>query len=102
MLGVRVQGDSVQIVPCIPHEWPSYSVRYCRGAATYVIRVENPLRISSGVVDIELDGARVAGDRFAVPDDSREHRVDVTIRERAIGEPVASDESDVTVAAARR
>jgi len=102
LLGIRVQGDSVQIVPCIPHEWSGYTVRYRRGAATYVIRVENPPRISSGTVDIDVDGARVPGDRFAVPDDGREHRVDVTIREPAIGEADVRDESGLTVATARR
>ena len=69
MLGVRVQGDHVRVAPCIPHEWSGYTVRYRRGGATYVIRVENPLRISSGAVDIDVDGTRVAGDRFAAPDD---------------------------------
>jgi cyclic beta-1,2-glucan synthetase len=81
VLGVRVAGDSVQIVPCIPRDWSGYTVRYRRGSASYVIRVDNPSRIAHGAVDIDVDGVRVAGDRFSVRDDGREHRVDVRIRE---------------------
>ena len=102
MLGVRVQGDHVRVAPCIPHEWSGYTVRYRRGGATYVIRVENPLRISSGAVDIDVDGTRVAGDRFAAPDDGAEHRVDVRIRDAALADTTAAtDAADVRVAAAR-
>ena len=102
MLGVRVQGDHVRVAPCIPHEWSGYTVRYRRGGTTYVIRVENPLRISSGAVDIDVDGTRVAGDRFAAPDDGAEHRVDVRIRDAALADTTAAaDAADVRVAAAR-
>jgi cyclic beta-1,2-glucan synthetase len=102
VLGIRVLGDRVRIAPCIPHEWSGYTVRYRRGGATYVIRVENPLRISSGTVDVDVDGARVPGDRFAVSDDGREHRVDVTLRERATDEAAVRDDPGPTIAAARR
>ena len=78
------------------------TVRYRRGGTTYVIRVENPLRISSGAVDIDVDGTRVAGDRFAAPDDGAEHRVDVRIRDAALADTTAAaDAADVRVAAAR-
>jgi cyclic beta-1,2-glucan synthetase len=101
MLGIRVQGESVQVAPCIPHEWSGYTVRYRRGTATYVIRVENPSRISSGDVDIDVDGTRVDGDRFPVQDDGCEHRVDVTLREPVAGEVAMSPDSVIAVAAAR-
>ena len=80
VLGVRVQGTEVEIAPCIPRDWAGYTVRYRRGGATYVIRVDNPSRLSTGDVDIEIDGKAVAGARFAVTDDGREHRVDVRMR----------------------
>jgi cyclic beta-1,2-glucan synthetase len=103
MLGVRVQGDSVRVAPCIPHEWPGYTVRYRRGGATYVIRVENPSRISAGEVDIDVDGARMAGDRFPVPDDGREHRVDVRMRvAQPADENAAPVQREARVASDRR
>ena len=48
--------DACEVAPCIPHDWAGYTVRYRRGGATYVIRVDNPLRISTGDVDISVDG----------------------------------------------
>ena len=80
VLGVRVQRAQVEIAPCIPRDWAGYTVRYRRGGATYVIRVENPSHLSTGSVDIEIDGKAIAGPRFPVIDDGREHRVDVRLR----------------------
>ncbi|HET8832572.1 MAG TPA: glucoamylase family protein [Casimicrobiaceae bacterium] len=102
MLGIRVKGNEVQVAPCIPHEWPGYTVRYRRGSATYVIRVDNPSRISTGAVDIDVDGTRVEGDRFAVRDDGIEHRVDVRLREAAYAEATTPNVgSNVRFAAGR-
>ena len=91
VLGIRVQGSHVRVAPCIPRDWAGYTVRYRRGGTTYVIRVENPARISAGAVDIDVDGKRIAGDRFPATDDGCEHRVDVRLREpdAAIDKPVA-------------
>jgi cyclic beta-1,2-glucan synthetase len=104
MLGVRVQGTTVQVTPCIPRDWPGYTVRYRRGAATYVIRVDNPSRISTGTVDIDVDGRRVGGDRFPVVDDGREHRVDVRLREADAPDaaPAAAPAREAQVVGIRR
>jgi cyclic beta-1,2-glucan synthetase len=104
MLGVRVQGTTVQVTPCIPRDWPGYTVRYRRGAATYVIRVDNPSRISTGTVDIDVDGRRVGGERFPVVDDGREHRVDVRLREADAPDaaPAAAPAREAQVVGIRR
>ena len=103
ILGVRVRGDSVELAPCIPHEWPGYTVRYRRGGATYVIRVENPSRLSQGEVDVSVDGDAVRGNRFDVVDDGREHRVDVVLREPgAVNEDTALDRREAQAAGGRR
>jgi cyclic beta-1,2-glucan synthetase len=103
LLGIRVQGTSVQIEPCIPHDWPGYTVRYRRGNALYVIRVQNPLRISTGDVAIELDGRAIAGNRFTVTDDAGEHRVDVQLLEPGSARSDARvDEREADVSATRR
>ncbi len=80
ILGIRVHAASVEIAPCIPHDWAAYTVRYRRGGATYIIRIDNPDRISTGEVAISVDGNRIAGNRFDAIDDGREHRIDVVLR----------------------
>ena len=103
ILGVRVRGDHVEIAPCIPHEWPGYTVRYRRGSAIYVIRVENPSRLSQGEALVNVDGDAVRGNRFRVVDDGREHRVDVVLREAgAADEEAGVEQREAQVAGARR
>ncbi len=102
ILGVRVRGASVVVEPCIPHDWPGYTVRYRRGGATYVIRVENPARLASGDVAIVVDDNPIAGNRFPVPDDGREHRVHVVLREWGTAPAAPVDKREAQVADARR
>ncbi len=56
ILGVRPEYDGLTIDPCIPPEWPGFSVKRVFRGHTYQIRVENPDRVSRGVVSLELDG----------------------------------------------
>jgi cyclic beta-1,2-glucan synthetase len=102
ILGIRVRATSVEVAPCIPRDWPSYTVRYRRGGATYVIRVDNPDRISTGEARISVDGERVAGNRFEAPDDGREHRVDVVLREPGTAADETGREPEARVAGLRR
>ncbi len=73
MLGLRViadeSGRSLAFEPCIPKRWPSYSMTYRHGSATYRIRVENPRGVNGGVARMTLDGAPVEG--ASVPVDRR-------------------------------
>ena len=57
MLGIRPDFDTLIIDPCIPHKWPSFSVRRVWRDAAYSITVENPDGISKGVRECVLNGA---------------------------------------------
>jgi cyclic beta-1,2-glucan synthetase len=102
VLGIRVRASSVEVEPCIPRDWAGYTVRYRRGSATYAIRVENPDRISTGEVFITVDGDRIVGNRFAVVDDGREHRVDAVLREPGSVVVESEGEPEAQVVAIRR
>ncbi len=102
VLGIRVCASSVEVEPCIPRDWAGYTVRYRRGSATYAIRVENPDRISTGEVFITVDGDRIVGNRFAVVDDGREHRVDAVLREPGSVVVESEGEPEAQVVAIRR
>jgi cellobiose phosphorylase len=61
ILGIRPDYEGLRIDPCIPVEWPEYSiVRKFRGA-TYHIRISNPERVNKGVRTIVVDGTPIAG-----------------------------------------
>jgi cyclic beta-1,2-glucan synthetase len=56
ILGLRLQGDSLLIDPCIPTAWPGFDMTLRYRGAVYEISVRNPGSLSRGVVSAELDG----------------------------------------------
>ncbi len=76
ILGFRVRGTMLSIDPCIPRNWPGYSVTFRYRSATYQIRVNNPSGVSRGVASVSIDGKTVV-DRANIPlvDDGAAHRV---------------------------
>jgi cyclic beta-1,2-glucan synthetase len=79
ILGVQRKGNRLQIDPCIPRTWASYQVTYRVGDATLRIRVANPAGVSRGVRQIHLDGDLLDSNEIPLPDDGREHQVDVVL-----------------------
>ncbi len=61
ILGLRVRGMMLTIDPCIPRNWPGYSMEFRYHSSTYKIKVENPSSVSKGVALTELDGKILAG-----------------------------------------
>ena len=86
ILGFRVHGNTLAIDPCLPEAWPGYEIVFRhRGArktiTRYEIRVENPRRVSCGVISAVLDGVEIAkgGARIPLVDDGQIHRVRVEL-----------------------
>jgi cellobiose phosphorylase len=59
ILGLRRHGKRLTIRPCIPCEWPEFSVSYGFGSARYRITVKNPSRKSGGATALQIDGREV-------------------------------------------
>jgi cyclic beta-1,2-glucan synthetase len=76
ILGFRVRGTMLSIDPCIPRNWPGYSVTFRYRSAAYQIQVSNPSGVSRGVASVSLDG-KIVVDRTNIPliDDGAPHRV---------------------------
>ena len=79
ILGFEKRGDRLRLSPCIPSEWDEVSIDYRFGRTTYAINVTNPDGVTSGVREVEVDGAVVTGDEIALRDDGAEHVVRVTM-----------------------
>ncbi len=76
MLGFRLRGTVLSIDPCIPRNWPSYSISFRYHSTVYKIGVENPSGGTRGVARIELDGKLLAGSaNIPLADDGTEHQV---------------------------
>jgi cyclic beta-1,2-glucan synthetase len=76
ILGFRVRDTMLSIDPCIPRNWPSYSINFRYHSATYQIRVDNPSAVCRGVASIRVDGQTLV-DRTSIPltDDGALHEV---------------------------
>jgi cyclic beta-1,2-glucan synthetase len=78
ILGLKVEGSTLRMEPCIPATWPSFEVRFKYRSTLYEITVENPRRVSSGVVEVKLDGKPVSR-TVQLEDDGLVHRVSVAM-----------------------
>jgi len=80
ILGLRVRGMLLAIDPCIPRNWPSYSMEFRYHSSTYKIKVENPSSVSKGVALTELDGKILAGPaHIPLVDDGKVHLLRVVL-----------------------
>ena len=61
ILGIRPSLDGLIVDPCIPAEWPSFSVRREFREAIYSIEVLNPKHVCRGVARMVVDGETVIG-----------------------------------------
>jgi cyclic beta-1,2-glucan synthetase len=79
LLGLRRNGATFALDPCIPAAWPGFEISWRFGAARYEIVVTNPDRRCRGVAGAELDGVAVDARAIALVDDGRTHHVRVTL-----------------------
>ena len=80
ILGFRVRGMTLSIDPCIPRNWPGYSIEFRYHSATYQIKVENPSGVSRGVALTELDGKLLPGaTKVPLANDNALHTVHIVL-----------------------
>ena len=80
ILGFRLRGMMLFMDPCIPRDWPGYSIEFRYHSATYKIRVENPSGVTRGVALTELDGKLLAGSAdIHLVDDGKVHQIRIVL-----------------------
>jgi cyclic beta-1,2-glucan synthetase len=81
ILGFRVRGARLHLDPCIPRAWPRFEIVFRYHSSRYEIIVDNPQRVTRGVLSIALDGAMLPSGGAAIPlvDDSTTHHVHVIL-----------------------
>ena len=87
ILGFHLEGKQLRLAPCIPRDWPGFSIVYRYGSSRYLIEVDNPGRGSRGIAKAQLDGVALASDPCLLPlhDDGGVHRVTIELRGREPG-----------------
>lgn len=66
ILGVRPEVDGLRIDPCIPANWPSFTVQRKFRGGSYDIRVSNPNNVCKGVKEMRVDGELIAGNKAPI------------------------------------
>jgi cyclic beta-1,2-glucan synthetase len=81
ILGLRVEGATLRIDPCVPKTWRGFEIIFRYHSARYEIAVSNPNAVSRGVAHAELDGATLPEDQACIElvDDGATHHVHVTL-----------------------
>jgi cyclic beta-1,2-glucan synthetase len=80
ILGFRLRGMILSIDPCIPRNWPGYSIDFRYHSAIYKIKVENPSNVARGVALTELDGKLLPGSAsIPLADDAAVHNIRIVL-----------------------
>ncbi|MFP4226061.1 MAG: GH36-type glycosyl hydrolase domain-containing protein [Desulfobacterales bacterium] len=75
ILGFCRTGNVLRISPCIPEDWPGFSITYRYGTSVYHIQVLNSKGVNRGIEQILLDGEVLAGKDIALSDEGRRYEV---------------------------
>ena len=78
LLGLKVESDRLQIVPCLPLPWDAFGLNYRYRATVYRIRVLQTSAVDDGSA-LSVDGVGLAGSAITLVDDGRVHAVVVRV-----------------------
>jgi cyclic beta-1,2-glucan synthetase len=81
VLGLKRQGDSLLVAPCVSPDWKQFQVNYRYGRSQLQLSFENPAGVASGIHSMELDGHALSGAIIPLVDDGRRHQVRVVMRD---------------------
>lgn len=76
LLGIHKRGSNLYLNPCIPEDWPEFSLSYRYENTLYEIWVKNPGAKQTGGVSLEIDGTSLLPDQaISLVDDGKTHRI---------------------------
>lgn len=70
LLGLQRMGDHLLLAPCLPPDWPGYTIHYRYRESVYHIRVTQAA--ANDAVRVRVDGVEQADLRIPLLDDQRE------------------------------
>ena len=79
ILGLRPTLAGLVVDPCVPADWPSFSMRRVFRGVRYEIEVQNPARSGRGVRSLVVDGKAVSGNVIPLAEPGTTVRVTVEL-----------------------
>jgi cellobiose phosphorylase len=77
--GIQPEYEGLRIEPCIPHDWPAYSVTRKFRGATYRIKVRNPEQKNRGVHKMLVNGQLIKGNLLPLAREGTEVEVEILL-----------------------
>jgi cyclic beta-1,2-glucan synthetase len=86
LLGFRLQGDTLELSPCIPAHWPRFEILFRHQQTRYEILVENPDGVSCGVDLAVLDGRALPAGQSGIllVNDGRTHSLRLVLGQQRL------------------
>jgi cyclic beta-1,2-glucan synthetase len=82
ILGFRLRGTRLSIEPCVPRVWGEFEITFRYHSSRYEIAVSNPDAVSTGVVEMQVDGMIVNPEsHIELIDDGATHHIRVVMGE---------------------
>lgn len=79
LLGLRIEADRMSFAPCMPEDWPSYSLRYRYHETLYQIHIEQRKVGSDTHLSVRVDGVLSEDGVVLMQNDGGSHTVEVTL-----------------------
>jgi cellobiose phosphorylase len=76
LLGLRLEGNELHFSPCLPADWPGFSMRYRYRATVYHIAVS---QAEKGQGKVVVDGRELPGSVIPLIDDLADHQVAISV-----------------------
>jgi cellobiose phosphorylase len=77
LLGMEILVDKLKVTPCYPEEWPSVTITYRYGTATYTIIIYQERDIENSWWKMQNEHGE--GNTFPLKDDGLHHDIEVHI-----------------------
>ncbi len=77
ILGFQKEGETLRFDPVIPAWWDRFKLTYRYGKSSYMIKVENPQHVESGVAQVLVDGNSTEKNEISLDQNGGEHIVTI-------------------------
>ena len=79
LLGLRLEGDQLHFLPCVPASWDTYALQLRYHDTVYRIAVSQSSAARSEALSLRLDGLPCAGSVVKLENDGQDHSIEIEL-----------------------
>ena len=79
LLGLKINGNTLTLDPCIPKDWTKYKLEYIFKNTNYSISVQNPDRVNKGIKRLVFDGQEKHDHSVPLVNDGSRHKIEAVM-----------------------